>query len=503
MGKVPYREFFDHHLPFAWYSAAVLLWFSFGSFVKFRILYAVLTFLALFATALYIRKTKRDAYPFFLGFFFLYPFFSFYFWMHLFVADALAGLFFSILFWLLIIETYRKTLHYKTILVTSFIAFCLLFSSLTFVYIVGLMYIWMLYLLFRNKASPKQYLLFIGVAVAPYLLYGLNLLVTNSWKEFYISNFVYNTKLYIDIPNYTRGTHFNPLKMMLVLIYNFYQGYLPLIARIKEISFYMPIEFVVGLGTLTLFGLLLWEQRFVAVLYFFILSFSAPRSNVAILRGDDYQAGVFICLGILSAFIVFWRYKHVVFNEELIDFGKKAAVFVLGLFVLFSSLFLFKNSYDKFFQRYTQFIPSVNNVAFEAAFFDDIVRKGEYYWAGPYEPQELFFVREGSLPGKYISLLPQFKEDDYFRNTFIEQFEKNPPKVIVFKQASSIFSTPALKFGDFFVDWMKGKYTRVEYMDGVKVLKTPSEFNMAGDLYIRNEDKEEILSRLREKGYIE
>ena len=62
--------------------------------------------------------------------------------------------------------------------------------------------------------------------------------------------------------------------------------------------------------------------------------------------------------------------------------------------------------------------------------------------------------------------------------------------------------TPALEFGSFFIDWMKNKYTSIENIKGVEVVQSPSSFNMRTDVYILNSQKEQILNKLQEKGYI-
>jgi len=147
-------------------------------------------------------------------------------------------------------------------------------------------------------------------------------------------------------------------------------------------------------------------------------------------------------------------------------------------------------------------MPHITNYSYNAQFIDQIIGENDFYWYGPYEPQEEFFVKKPSLPGKYPTLLPQFREDEYLKNSFIGQFEKNQPAIIIYKQEASIFMTPALEFGKFFIDWMSDKYTSIENIKGINVLKSPSGFNLRTDLYILNSRKSELLERLRLQGYI-
>ncbi len=502
MGKIPYKDFFDHHLPFAWYLSAFLQWFSFGSYVLFRIWWAVFAFSCLLGVAFYIKKHSKEAYPYYLGYFFIYPFVTVYYWTHLFLADSLAFLFFSVLFWVLIIESYKKVSEYKTILFLSFVNFLFIFSSLTFIYIAVPFYLWMLYLVNRSRIDVKKSLKLVGLSVTPFVIYGIYLLLSGSWKEFYISNFLYNTKLYISIPNYTKGHFFNPLKFALTLIFNFYESYIPLLVRIKEFNLFFPVDLTIALGSFILLLFLFVENKILFFLFFTILSFSAPRSNLMRIGESDYQSGMFIALGFISTFIVFWRYKFIQFTQEYTHLFKKILTLLLVFYFSFGLLFLVKNTYDKFYKRYTQKMPGIYNVAYSASFIDDVLEKGDYFWIGPYEPNEEFFVKKASLPGKYPTLLPQFREDEYFKNGFLQQFEDHPPKIIIYKHEASIFMTPALEFGSFFIDWMKNKYTSIENIKGVEVVQSPSSFNMRTDVYILNSQKEQILNKLQEKGYI-
>ncbi len=501
-GKIPYREFFDHHLPGAWYISALILLFSFGSFVRFRLLWGVISFLTLFFVGRYVQKRNKELFPFFVGFFVIYPLITMYYWTHLFIADGIAFLFFSALFWMLFVESYQKQSSLKTVIFLSLCNCIFFFSSLTYIYIALLFYVWIAVLLFRTKREMKEVGRFALISAAPYFLYALYLLVTNSWKEFYISNFVYNTTLYIDIPNYTLGHFFNPFKFALTIIFNFFNSYIPLLVRIKEFNLYFPVDLVLALSTFLLLIYLLKELPLVGVLYFFILSFSAPRSNLMKIGETDYQSGLFIALGTISFFLLLWRYRHIKFAFEPLELVRKFLVIMVVMYGVFAGIFLVQNTYNKFYLRYTQKMPSVYDHAPSAFFINEILTKGDYYWIGPYEPQEEFFVTEALLPGKFPTLLPQFRESTYFSGEFLKQFETNTPKLIIYKHQASIFGTPALEFGKFFTDWMASKYISLEHIKGVVVLKSPETFTMSTDVYLLKAEETRLLQKLAEKGYI-
>lgn len=147
-------------------------------------------------------------------------------------------------------------------------------------------------------------------------------------------------------------------------------------------------------------------------------------------------------------------------------------------------------------------MPSINDNPPSALFLNEIMKKDEFYWIGPFEPQEEFFVK-ARLPGKFPTLLPQFRESEYFSNEYIKQFEANSPKLIIYKHEASIFGTPAMEFGKFFTDWMEGKYISLEHIKGLVVLKSPETFTMRTDVYLLKSEQDTFLKRLIEKGYIE
>ena len=502
-GKVPYRDFFDHHLPGAWYMSALLLIFSFGSFIKFRFFWGIMQFLVLFFVGRFVQKRNKELFSFYLGFFLIYPFITVYYWTHLFIADGIAFLFFSALFWMLFTESYQTKHSLRTLILLSLCNTAFIFTSLSYIYIAILFYAWIFILFLRLKPKVKDYIKLVGINAIPYVLYGLYLIVTNSWKEFYISNVVYNTTLYMRVPNYTPGRFFNPIKFALTVIYNFYDTYIQLLVRIKEFNLYFPVDLVLALSTFLLLAFLLKELPLFGVLYFFILSFSAPRSNLMKIGETDYQSGLFMAIGAISFFLLLWRYKYIKLSFEPFELVRKFLVAMVVLYGIFAGLFLVQNTYNKFYMRHTQKMPSINDNPPSALFLNEIMRKGEYYWIGPYEPNEEFFVKEAKLPGKFPTLLPQFRESEYFSREFIKQFENNPPKLIIFKHEASIFGTPAVEFGKFFLDWMEGKYISLENIKGVTILKSPETFTMKSDVYLLKSEKEIFLKRLVEKGYIE
>lgn len=501
-GLYPYRDFFDHHLPMAWFLGADLLKLSWGNFVVFRVFLALFMFGVLLFTGLSIRKTNRDLFPFFLAFFAVYPFFAVYFWLHTFLADSLATLFFSCAFWLTISETFRNRSQIGIIVIIAFFNFALVFSSLTYFYLTGVLYLWLAYLVWRDHRNPRDISFFLFMCALPYLYYAVSLLLTNTWLDFYRSNYVYNTQHYIVLEGFERGQRLNPVKFAMNIINNFWDDYLPLLSKIKHLDLYLPINTLAGLSTLLLMLALACRNPFLGAVFLLILSFSAPRSDIREYAETNYQMGVFLALGLASACVVMYLSRVLRFSYEYLNIFKHAMVAVVTLLFLFTGVFLFKNTYEKAFKRYTLQMPGIVNRSFIAEFLEEFLPEGEYFWIGPYEPHHSYFVRSGRLPGKYPTLLPQFRESDYYRTDFIAQFEKHPPAVIIFKNEASIFMTPAVEFGAFFLEWMDDRYVRVRDIPNVSQLRTPPEITLMNDVYIRKDKWSALIERLEALGYV-
>ncbi len=501
-GKVPYKNFFDHHMPGAWYLSSILLFFSGKSFVLFRILWAIFQFGFLIIIGKVIKNLSKQIYNYFLLFLLAYPFVSIFFWTHLYLADSLASLLIAGVLWILFSISFERKLPLKLALTTSFLIFSIIFTSLTYIYFSAFLYIWLFYLTAKYTKEKGKYKKLFLFSAAPYFLYLIYLIFTSSFKDFWFSNFVYNTRLYISIPNYIRGKHFNPLKMALTLIFNFHHHFWPALSRIGSLDFYMPIIQALTLASVLMLLILLKKEPTLGILYFFLLSFSAPRSNIEKLKESDYQSAVFVAFSLVSLIFFFYLYKKIDLKEKIVRLTFDTLSVSLVIYSFFTFAFLAKNSYEKLFYIYTQKMPRIYDKDYAAEFIDSILEKEDYFWIGPYEPNTEFFAKKGKLPGKYPTLLPQFRENEYLKQDFLSQFEKNPPKIIIFKHTASIFMTPATEFGKFFLDYLKRDYKRLAETKNLKVIRSPSEFNLKDDLYIHRNYLEEIINTLEKNKYL-
>ncbi len=489
-------------MPGAWYLAAIILIFTRKSFVAFRIAWALVQFFFLTYIGKTIKKENSRLYPYYLWFIISYPLLSIFFWNHLFLADSLASLIGAGIIWLLISQINKKSYNKRILFIISILTFTLLFTSLTYIYFAAIVYLWVMLLFIKTKPKRSEIINFIFYSALPYLIYLIYLLTTGSFKYFWFSNFTYNTKLYISIPNYTRGQHFNPLKMALTIIFNFHHHFWPALTRIGSLDFYLPITQTLTLAVLILFLFLIKNNLLYGILYFFLVSFSAPRSNLEALKETDYQSAMFVIIGATSFFVAIYLLKKLKFSDQIEKLALNIGIILLVVYGFFTLGFLLKNSYEKLFYIYTQKMPRIYDRDFAAEFIDSVINQGDIFWIGPYEPHREFFVKKGRLPGKYPTLLPQFRENNYLKEDFIKQFQNNPPKIIIFKHEASIFMTPAPEFGKFFLEFLEQNYVRVKNINKVSVKKSPSEFNLSEDLYIRKDVVKEVVNKLKRLGYL-
>ena len=148
-------------------------------------------------------------------------------------------------------------------------------------------------------------------------------------------------------------------------------------------------------------------------------------------------------------------------------------------------------------------MPSIRDTSDTAIFLDEILDEGDSYWSGPYEPHESFFVKKGKMVGKYLSLLPQFMENEDLRNSFIDQFNQNKPKVIILKINTGIFGSVTSEFGDFFLTWMRENYLMLKDVKGINVLKNPTSIRLDTDLFILKSEKNSVIGKLKIYKYVE
>ncbi|MFO0703163.1 MAG: hypothetical protein U0525_00345 [Patescibacteria group bacterium] len=508
-GLLPYKDYFDHHMPFAWYLGSLLLFISKGNFIIFRILWGVLQYLLYLMLGLWIFRNHKKFALWYFVYLLVVPAFNEYFWLHLFLGDALAAIFFTVSMIMIFLETLERSNSKLIWIVAPLSVTLLIFSSLSFLYLGIVLLLWIAYLYFDHELKRewesilkvknlKRISLLVFVFVLPYFIYGGYLLITGSFKDFLFANFTYNTEHYISIDGYARAARFNPIRFSLTLINNFWKAFLPSIGQLSDLTLYQPIAKMSSLALFFLMLIFFRRSKIYGVLYLLTISFLAPRSSQLVLAKEtDYQMGVYLTAGFFASFFVLYVITTL-YKEEKYPYKKivnGVAYIWIGLYLLSSILFMLYNSYSVWYGRYMGTLPPIVNYSYVAEYIDNLVSPGETYWIGPFEAHNHYFVKKGKFASKYPSLLPQFAESDYLRNDFINEMERTKPTLIVFKHAMGIFGTPADKFGAFFLDWMKGKYVSCKEL---KILckQNLRDFDVVGDVYVRK-DRMDIIEKIK------
>ncbi len=286
-------------------------------------------------------------------------------------------------------------------------------------------------------------------------------------------------------------------------MYNFYQEYLPLLTKVKDLDLYNPMGRLFAFSSFLLVLFALYKQPVVGIILFLIVSFSSPRSTISDLGETHYQAAGFITIGLVAAFFSLWMRHALSFKDEIASIVIRVCMVLLVVYTAFMGLFMAKYTFERWYLRYTQVMPGINDKSPTAQVINAVMAgRNAAYWVGPYEPHHQFFVTSARLPGRYVSLLPQFREDPYFRDGFIEQFEKSKPELVVFKHLASIFNTPSETFGAFFLEWMNGKYVRMQDVPGIHVERSPETFEMGSDVYLRQDIADDLLNQFIAAGYV-
>jgi hypothetical protein len=506
-GKVPYIQYFDHHMPLAWYLAALINLVSQANFIVFRIVFAVFQWGVFALLGVWIWRHHRAWILSFVVWLFLYAVSSVYFWIHLFLGDSLAVIFFCVTFWILVVQTLDRVINIQALRAATLSNFCLIWSSLTYVYLALILYIWVAVLVVKDLRDrkkdirhwPKDTSLVVTLftIIAPYIVYLVYLVSTGSVRDFLYANVTYNTRYYISLPDYTTGTRFNPVRLAITIAHNFWTAYLKLIAELSQISFYQPIAKVIGIGTV-IFPIIIGNVGWVfGVLSVLLLTFTAPRSQQLVLYNEaDYQIGLFVVFGLACASIILSFLYRATIKHPHLQLASRIVWIMLTVYVFCVALFLTFNTFSIWYRRYMGALVGIQNYSPVADDVDRFVRDTDTVWVGPYEPHVQYFLRKTRHVGKFPSLLPPFGKSTKLQKEFIAELEREKPAVIFFKNAGLLGST-SYEYGDFFLQWLKRNYATCENKKHACSKSAVVGFKPESEIHIRNDLFSTYLPKLQ------
>ena len=516
-GKIIYKDFFTHHGPMAYFLATPALIFSGNSFVKFRVVYSFMVFLMLVLPYLYLRASVgRILTKFYILLLFVIAFASVYFWGQMILADNLAAFFLMPPFALLVLKTlYSKKLSYKDVAFISFLTTAALLSSLTYLYITALIFLYTLFYFYKsNNLKPRNIIplaKLVGLIILPGVLFLIYLLVTMSFGDYYYQNFTFNKSFYVyNYPRADGDMSINPIRYAIVIGNKFFQDATVLLIQVKDFNFNFPLNITLMLGNLTLFVYLLSKRKFsLAIFSFLVLMFSNVRTSPLTSKETDYQSAVYMLFSMFSVTLMlnllYQDLKEKVETPLKIIFG--VLFILLSTYSIFSAFYLLRVYNEKAYQKYMGLQPLIYDRPELAPFINSIVEDGETTWVGPFEFQELLYIKP-EIASRYQIFNPGMGASGVIQDELISDIETNKPKVIWFDKRFHILGRSPEDFGQKFISSLEKNYSPL-YIDNVKgeaeyLVNYPIDkrFDIATMLYIRNENREEIIKRLLDKGYI-
>lgn len=518
-GRLPYRDWFQHHQPLAYVLASILLPFGGRSFVRFRVLLA-LAFFALNIGAYFVLKKrfKKRNLNFYLVYLVVLALSTTYFWGQMLLADTLAAyLIIPVYALLLLSEFYQKKFESCDLLIVSLFAFFAWLTSLSYMFLLAGLNVYALYLFFKserqkqtaNRKIFKKAVLILGL---PYLVFFLYLVSTKSLGEWFFANITYNQRYYIY--NYPKppGAPINPMRYAIVIAYNFFGDFFPLLASVKNFVFENPFNVTLAISNAIFFIYLLLKKRYVFLFPFLItLVYSSVRSSPFGIHETDYQASVYILTSFVNGIFVFFALKESLDKREF-SYSRKVIgsvlLIILSIYWFFNSFFIFLRFSQKFYPKYMGELPLIYDRPKIAPIINQLVDKDEYSWVGPFEFKELFYLQT-KVPSKYHWFLDHAVKSEKIKNEMIADFTKNKPKVIVFKRNYTPWGGDASTFNYFFTDFLDENYFRIfmlnQELEGFEYkwqIGNPRDFDIDGDFNFDKARRETIIRKLLDLGLI-
>ncbi len=517
--KIPYRDWFQHHQPGAYVLSAILLPFAQGSFVKLRVLVALSFFGIVAATYFLIKKRvpKYDA-TYYLFFAFTLAIAGTYFWGQMLLADTLAAYLFIPAYILLLLKDYfRQKFDASDLAIVTFCAFLVWFTSMTYLFAISGIVLYAIYLYGRGKAQEGESLTRISIDVArivalPYILYFLFWTVTGSLKDWYFANVTYNQEYYIF--NYPRaaGAMFNPIRYAIIIANTFMNNYLPALWGVLQFPIGDPLQVTLAMSNAVFIIVLILSKRVSFILPFIIaLIFSNGRSNPQQIKETDYWASVYIVLSFINGTFSLYALTSLVnqVKESLsVRVISGALLIVTWIYWVFMPTGMFLRMEDKFFPKYMGEAPLIYDRPQVAPMVNQLVTKDEYAWIGPFNFEELFYLK-AKIPTKHHWFLDPAAKSK-IKDEIMRDLNAHRPKVVVFQRNYAPWGGDAHTFNYFVTDFLDEHYFRIfklnETLSDIqyewKVSNTQN-FDIDGDFNFDKRYQKEMLDKLISLGYLE
>lgn len=514
-GRLPYKGFFTHHGPLAYYLASFLTLFSGQSFVKFRIASTLFYVMLLLGSYILFRKRARTVNPnFYLVFISIFVVSSTYFWAHMFLADPLSGYLFIPAYGILLIKMYKKEVLLKIdLFVISIFSSLGVINSPTYVYAVFILAVFSFVHYIGMQKKQKYLVLFkkLGILalifIAPYAAFLIFLSITSSVYDYYFQALVYNKNYYIyNYPKPVGSPTLNPVRYAVIIFNNFFNSYQVLLSAIKNVDFINPFNITLALSNFVLWVILFMKKNYSLLLLTLLMTiYVNVRSNPLNVKATDYQAAVYIMLTFFNSSFLFFILEHEIQSLRLhilkVLLTSFSVLFIV--FWFFSCLFIFGELWRISYMRYMGKLPLIYDRPQVAPIINQLVASERYCWVGPFDFEELLYL-SCKIPSRFHIIRHFFDKIDPFRNEMLSDFERNKPDVIVYKR--KIFGESTIPEDRFFTKFLDGNYVRIKDINQGKYTFKNSktqDFLLNEDFNFEKSKAEKFIGVLIERGYVE
>lgn len=519
MGLVQYRDWFQHHQPGAYVMASLLLPFTGISFVRFRIAWAIAIFFLLSLGYWILRRRfpKRD-FSFYLVLLFTIALAGTYFWWQMLLADTLAAYLILPAFALLWMKDYYGgSFDKKDLAIVGGFSFLAWYSSMTYIYIAGTLSLYALFL-FAARRKPQQTVLSTTLKGAlilgiPYIVFFLFLLVTGSIKDYYFASIFYNSAYYIYNYPHAPGQMVNPIRYAVVIFNDFVNNYMLALGGVGGFPIMNPVQVTCAVSSFFAILLVLLTGRWTFLIPLLVtLVYSNARSNPQSIRETDYQSAVYVMTSMFNGVFTLSALRELIDSKKLrssLSLVMGGMFIILFVYWVFTPIFFGQRMMQKYFDKYMGKAPLIYDRPEIAPLVNALVGSKDTAWVGPFDFEELFYLKTTSIPSKYHWFL-QFAKDTKIGPGLIEDMKKTMPKVIVFRRNFAPWGGDASSFNSFFQEFLDRYYFRIYVLNATlpdfeykwKVSNT-QHFDIDGDFNFDKRYQKEILDKLISLGYLE
>ena len=518
-GVFPNTGFFTHHGPFAYFFSAFILLFSGVSFVKFRILLALLYWFAHLGLFSYIRN-RFGKIPAIVSLVWsiLVALTSSFNWGHMLLSDSLAGLLVVPAILILFFFYFeKKKLRYIDIFLLSFLLAATFLTAFTYVFVVIVLYILLLATVLHTKSldssttlSKKQFGEWLQAAiivVSPYLVFCLYLLFTKGFSDFYYQTIFFNTQYYL--AGSDASTVSNPIRFAITLLVKYIDAYRIILVQVPSLNFEFPFAITLALANTLLPIVLLFKRKFFLSLTLFILTaFINVRSSILTIKETDYQSAPYhflaLFFGVLLIALLISEIKQ--HKETFLKPIYYLFLLLFSAYFFFCTFFVFNNWLQKVYSKFMGTAPLIYDRPVIAPVLNQLLLDGEYYYIGPFHFEEHLYIKpELNLASKYFITIPAMDNSEKIQNELIADLQNNKPKIIVFDSDYVIFNSFP---GSFLLKFLDTQYvtlgTAIENQKEYELVKeTLEQYNLKTHIYIEKTHLAEVLALLETIGWLQ